>query len=430
MHSSARSSRHALSLPRISTLSRCLLASFSLALGLSAPMAAQAADVQIDMVHELGADKGEQLEKLVERFNATNKGIHVSVSSRPWNEGKPDLMILDSDSEAQLLARHGSVKPLYEIMNDAKQKVRALGAPRMMSPATLDARGRSVALPMGLGTPVMYANKQGLIQAGVDPDKLPRTWQDWQTIMGKLRQYGYTCPYTASEPVSAFIENVSAWHNQPYSVGKNITVNGLMQVKHLAFMNSWVRGQYLQLFGEGKQAETEFAKGNCLTLTAPSSAYPTLRREAQFDVIVAPFPYHEGAYGSPQNTIADGPAMWVAAGRSAAEYKAIARFVSFWLTPESQVEWQVNAGYLPLSPGGFLAATESRLLQNELVANRIALASLGNKPVTAASAASPLAHAPGVRRVLGEEMEAVWADRKPAKQALDDAVARIRSGHM
>jgi sn-glycerol 3-phosphate transport system substrate-binding protein len=388
--------------------------------------------IELDLVHELGADKGEQLNKLVDRFNATNKGIHITVSDKPWTQGKPDLMILGSDSEARLLARHNSIKPLSEVMAAAEQPVRTLAVPRMMSPASLDAKGHSKALPVGLGTPVMYANKQGLIKAGIDTDHLPKTWQDWQDIMGKLRQYGYTCPYTTSEPVSIFIENVSAWHNQPYVSGKKeeISVNGLMQVKHLAFMNSWVRGQYLHLFGQGNEAENQFAQGNCLTLTAPSSALPTLRRQAQFDIVVAPFPYHDGAYGSPQNTLADGPSMWIAAGRSPAEYKAIAHFVSFWLTPESQVEWEVNAGYLPLNPAGLLVATDSALLQDQLVASRIGVEELTHKPVTNASAASAVAHAPGVRRVLGEEMDAVWADRKPAKQALDDAVARIRSGRM
>jgi len=409
-----------------------LLLSFAVLVGPLPVAQAIESAVELQLVHELGADKGEQLSKLVERFNATNKGIHITVSEKSWEEGKPDLMILGSESEGKLLARRNSVKPISEIMASAGQSVRTLTVPRMMSPASLDSKGRSIALPIGLGTPVMYANKQGLVQAGIDPDKLPKTWQDWQDVMGKLRQYGYTCPYTTSEPVSTFIENVSAWHNQPYVSGKKeeISINGLMQVKHLAFMNSWVRGQYLHLFGQGNEAESQFARGNCLTLTAPSSALPTLRRQAQFDILVSPFPYHDGAYGSPQNTLADGPSMWVAAGRNPAEYKAVARFVSFWLTPESQVEWQVNAGYLPLNPAGLLVATDSRLLEEQLLANRIAVEELTHKPVTNASAASALSHAPGVRRVLGEEMDAIWADRKPPKQALDDAVTRIRSGRM
>jgi sn-glycerol 3-phosphate transport system substrate-binding protein len=42
----------------------------------------------------------------------------------------------------------------------------------------------------------------------------------------------------------------------------------------------------------------------------------------------------------------------------------VARFVDFWLT-ESQVEWQRNAGYLPLNRAGLLAS-ESRLLAADL----------------------------------------------------------------
>ncbi|HSD35873.1 MAG TPA: extracellular solute-binding protein [Rhodocyclaceae bacterium] len=410
----------------------CSLPVFSGALLALATTAQAAEPVELELVHELGADKGEQLTKLVERFNSTTKGVHITVSDKAWNQGKPDLMILGSDSETQLLARHNSIKPLSEIVATAKLPARPLNVPRMMSPTSLDAKGRLLALPVGLGTPVMYANKQQLVNAGLDPDNLPKTWLGWQEALGKIRAFGYACPYTTSEPVSTFIENVSAWHNQPYAVGKNpeIAVNGLMQVKHLAFMNSWVRAKYLHFFGQGKDAESVFAKGDCATLTAPSSALPTLRRQAKFDIVVSPFPYHDGAYGAPQNTLADGPSMWVAAGRTAAEYKAITQFVSFWLTPESQVEWQVNAGYLPLNQAGLLIATESKLLEEPLQANRIGIAELTNKPTTDASAASRLAHAPGVRRVLGEEMDNIWADRKPAKQALDDAVARIRSGRM
>jgi sn-glycerol 3-phosphate transport system substrate-binding protein len=412
------------------TCSLPLLGGTLLALAIPAQAAEQV--VELELVHELGADKGEQLAKLVERFNSTAKGIHVTLSDKPWDQGKPDLMILGSDSEAQLLSRRNSIKPVSEVLAAAGMPVHTLAVPRMMNPASLDAKGRSQAVPIGLGTPVMYANKQQLINAGINPDNLPKTWLGWQEVLGKVRGFGYNCPYTTSEPVSTFIENVSAWHNQPYVVGKKpeIAVNGLMQVKHLAFMNSWVRAQYLHFFGHGNDAESEFAKGNCVTLTAPSSAFPTLRREAKFDVVVSPFPYHDGAYGAPQNTLADGPSMWVAAGRSAAEYKAVARFISFWLTPESQVEWQVNAGYLPINQAGLAIATNSKLLEEPLQANRIAIAELTNKPTTDASAASALAHAPGVRRVLSEEMDNIWADRKPPKQAMDDAVTRIRSGRM
>jgi sn-glycerol 3-phosphate transport system substrate-binding protein len=145
---------------------------------------------------------------------------------------------------------------------------------------------------------------------------------------------------------------------------------------------------------------------------------------------VSSYPYHDDAYGAPQNTWADGPALWVAAGRSALEYKLAAAFIRFWLAPQNQVDWQVNAGYLPLSAAGLLTTQSSTLLKDELLAQRIAIAQLTFKPVSGFSAASAYGHRAGVRRVLAEEMEAVFADKKPSKQGLDDAVLRIRSGRV
>ena len=55
------------------------------------------------------------------------------------------------------------------------------------------------------------------------------------------------------------------------------------------------------------------------------AALPTLRREAKFDVGVATLPYHAEYYGAPQNTLADGPALWIGAGKKPADFgKALA----------------------------------------------------------------------------------------------------------
>ncbi len=87
----------------------------------------------------------------------------------------------------------------------------------------------------------------------------------------------------------------------------------------------------------------------------------------------------------------------------------------------------LSAGYLPLSRAGVLVATESSLLKDDLVATRQALSQLSNKPATAGTTASAFMHRLGVRRILAEEIEQVFDDKKPPKQGLDDAAQRIRS---
>ncbi|PAS95866.1 MAG: glycerol-3-phosphate ABC transporter substrate-binding protein [Candidatus Dactylopiibacterium carminicum] len=408
------------------------LSLLSLLMSTMAPaQAAPAKPVEIELTHQLGADKGEQLQKLVERFNAQSKAGQIVLREGGWEINRQAALAVLRDSDAQTLQAAKRIKPLWQVMREAGANLATLPVPPMMVPSGTDSANRLVALPVGLSSPVVFHNRELLAQAGVDVEALPRDWRGWQEVLGRLYQSGEACPMTVSEPVSTLIENAGAWNNQAFvktakgGKGEQIAVNGLIQVKHLALLTTWRKANYLHYFGRSSEGEETFANGECAVLAAPSSAYPSLRRQAKFTVGVSGYPYHDDAYGAPQNTWADGPALWVAAGRSAAEYKLVASFIRFWLAPESQLEWQVNAGYLPLNPSGLLVAQTSQLLADDLAAQRLAIAQLTHKPVTAASKATAFGHRPGVREVIAEEIESVFADRKPAKQGLDDAVQRI-----
>ena len=72
-------------------------------------------------------------------------------------------------------------------------------------------------------------------------------------------------------------------------------------------------------------------------------------------------------------------------------------------------------------------ARESRLLAADLNNIHIAVKQLTNKPVTAISRPSRYPQRAAVRRIIDEELESVWEDRKPSKLALDTAVSRSRA---
>lgn len=405
--------------------------SLALVAGLALNASARAADApEIRLAHALDDDKAEQLTKLVERFNATSKSGQITLV--PYAErGTADLLLPPEEDETKIRASRG-YKPLWEVMRDAQVPLDAFTQfPRMVVPAAVDERGRLLALPMTLSTPVVYVNRGALQQAGIDPDHLPKSWLDWQNELGKLASNRYYCPFTTTRPVQAFIDNTGAWNAQAAVVGNGkdeaLAVNGLMHVKHLAMMITWYKANYLKLFGYADEAENEFVSGNCVVMVASSAAFPELQRRAKFEVGVGPFPYHDGAYGAPQNTLADGASLWAVAGRSAASYRTAAQFVRFFLAPENQVAWQVSAGYLPLNRSGVMTVTESSLLKADLTAQRIAIAQLTNKPVTVASSAGTYLRRAGVRRILQEELDAAWSGSKTAKQALDTAVMRARA---
>ena len=394
------------------------------------PSAWAAAEQQIEIYHRLPESKAAALQGLVERFNAQAKDVKVVLSQADWRGAAtpPHMLILEGEEEEGFVSGKPRFKPLFALMKDAGVPLQTLRAPAMMTRTPVDAKGRLLALPIGLSTPVLFVNRDALRGAGMNPDSTSvNTWFELQETLGRLADTGHACPYTVSEPGRVMVENLSAWHNEPVAAARGKTMapsfNGMFQVKHVAMMASWARARYLHIFDRQSEAEDRFATGECAVIAAPSASWVEFRRSGKLDVGVSRLPYYDDFPGAPQNTVADGPALWAAAGKKPVEYKAVARFRCFGLQPENQVAWQRETGYLPLNRAGLLAS-RSELLGADLENVRVAVEQLTNKPATSDSSAQPVVEREKVRRILDEELAGVWADSKAAKEALDNAVAR------
>ncbi|MDR0702649.1 MAG: extracellular solute-binding protein [Azoarcus sp.] len=383
---------------------------------------------QIEISHQLPPSQAKALQGLVERFNAQDPAHQVTFVETDWRADKPPhLLILDgADEEGFLASKKPRYKPLFALMKEAGAGLQTVRPPAMVTRRPINAKGQLLALPVGLSTPVLYFNRGALKRAGFDPAATSAfaTWADLQGVLGKLGASGSRCPLALAEPARVLIENVSAWNNVPLLKGKQAIFNGLFHVKYLALMASWHRANLLHVYQDRAEADRRFANGECAMLVAPSDSWVDFRGREGLDVGVTHLPYQDDIPGAPQNTLADGAALWAAAGKKAAEYKSVARFVSFWLQPDNQVAWQREAGYLPLNRAGIMAS-ESSLLGEELENIRVAISELSSRPVTINSAVQAVIERDSTRRIIDEELAEVWADRKAAKAALDSAVARI-----
>ncbi|MDR2689996.1 MAG: extracellular solute-binding protein [Azoarcus sp.] len=395
---------------------------------------------RIEIFQQLPARRAAALRGLIERFNAQNKAYQVALVEHDWHAQKtPHLLILSGDGEEAFLAGKPRFRPLHVVMKEAGAALQTLRPSAAMSSTPVDAKGLLRALPIGMSTPVLYVNRDALRRAGLDPDHARlSTWRDLQNTLAQLADSGSTCPYTVAEPGRVMVENQSAWHNVPVALVRNRKAqpafNGFFQVRHVAQMASWVRARYLHVFANRAEAEQRFVSGECAMIAAPSDSWVDFRRQEGFDVAVTRLPYYDDLPGAPQNTLADGPSLWVSAGKKAIEYKGVASFVRFWLQAENQAAWQRETGYLPLNRAGLLAA-RSDLPENDVdntgndVDNiQVAVDQLTLKPATSVSAAQAVVGRETVRQVLDEELAAVWADHKATKAALDNAVARLAPG--
>lgn len=384
------------------------------------PAPAPVAAAEFELAHNLGPAGEEQLQMVVDRFNKENGG-NLKLSRLEKGEKPAGLNLIRRYDMSDVLVQPKSFLPLHEMMAKAGQPLKVGDLTADLKAGAVDGKGRLVALPLIYSTPVLFYNKNAFRKANLNPDQPPKTWFEMQGVLDKLQDAGYACPYTSSWPVWVHIDNVSAVSGVPAVSDKGtLAFNGLPQVKHIAMMATWTKANYFKLFGRRNEASAKFHDGECAMITTDSREHIDFRTAKGVELGVAPLPYHDDVYGGRQNSLADGASLWVGAGKSAAEYKQAAKFVSFVLSPEMQIEMVRVYGGLPLTAAA-RAAARSKLLQDGDQTLEIAYASMKGK---GASHVPHVADADPVRILTNEELEAVWADKKPAKAALDTAVSR------
>ncbi len=375
---------------------------------------------QIELSHHLGEDQAERVEALVEQFNSQHKDVHVTMVRRVEGDAPKAINLVTREEYARFVANKTKFKPLYEVMHEAREPLAAQLAPELVI-GLADAKGQLFALPVAFSTPVLYINKAAFRKAGLNPEAPPKTWVEMQEAAGKLYDSGNRCPFTTSWPAWVQIDNLSAWNGGEVSDAKgNLAFNGLVQVKHVAMLATWHKSKYFVYFGRRDEADRRFANGECAMLTSSSSLFASLVEDKALEVGVSTLPYHDDQRGAPQNTLADGASLWIANGMKPAETKGVAKFINYVLGPEVQIKLTLAGGFLPMTAVARTAAG-SQLLGADLAALQVAYAQLGGKSFVPLNRVSQNA---ALRSIVDEELESVWANRKPAKEALDNAVAR------
>lgn len=404
---------------RVRPLLACLAAVFSCSAFAAKPPAAPAVVPAVELAHNLGPAGEVRLQEVVDRYNRETgsqlKLVRLGKGDRP-----AALNLVVRYDVDDVLTQPKQFAPLHEVMAKAGQPLKQELAADVRTGVT-DAKGRFVALPLVYSTPVLFYNKNAFRKAGLDPEQPPQTWFEMQGMLDKLQDAGYACPYTSSWPVWVHIDNVSAVSGLPAVTDKgDLSFNGLPQVKHISMMATWTKANFFKLFGRRNEASEHFRNGECAMITTNSRESVDFADAKGVELGVAPLPYHDDIYGGRRPTLADGAALWVGAGRTAAEYKQVAKFVNFMLSPDMQVEMVRTYGGLPMTAAA-RAAARSKLLKDDDRALEIAYASLRGsigKPAVRVANIDP------VRIVVNEELEAVWNSGKAAKAALDTSVTR------
>jgi len=427
----------------ISRVAAAALFSAGLTVSVSASYA-QDKRIEVQFWHAMGGALGDRVNEMVDGFNkgqdkyrvvAANKGNYteaLTAAMAAYRAGKgPHLIQVFEVGTGTMMASRAAIKPVYQLMQEQGYKF----DPGSYLPAVTGyyttSDGKMLSYPFNSSTPVMYYNKDLLKKAGLDPTKPPRTWQEVDAMLPRLKAAGIACPMTTNWQSWTQLENFSALHNVPFATKSNgfdgfdteLVFNTPLHVRHIENFSKWSKAGLFIYAGRRNEPNGKFISGECAILMESSAGYATMKAGAKFDWGMAMLPYYSDVAGAPQNSIIGGASIWVLARHKNEEYKGVAQFLDYLASTEMQGWWHKNTGYLPITP----MAYETTKAQGFYAANPgtdISVQQMTMKAPTGNSKGLRLGNFVQIRDVIDEELEAVWSNKKTPKEALDTAVER------
>ena len=414
------------------TLHRVVLA----AILLTTAFVTRAQDTEISFYYPIavGGPVAHAISKLVEEFESEHPGIRVKpiytgtykdsiakalTAHRSGNP--PDLAVLFA-VDMYTLIDADAIVPFDDLVDPVGGKAWLQGFhPALMSNS--QAAGKTWGIPFQRSTILLYWNKKMFREAGLDPERPPRTWEEMTAFARKLTQRDAT-------------GNVTRWGLQipssgfPYWLFQGlVTANGasLMntagtrtffdQPRVIEALQYWVdlsRKEKVNPPGVVEWGTTpgQFIDGKAAMIWTTSGNMADLREKAGFDLGVAALPGNRQR-GSPTG----GGNFYVFKKSPAAQRQAALTFIQWMVAPERTARWGIDSGYIAVSP----PAWETPAMKQHI----------GSFP-QAAVARDQLAHAVAelsthenqrVTRALNAGLAAALSGSKTPQQAMQDAQA-------
>jgi sn-glycerol 3-phosphate transport system substrate-binding protein len=402
------------------------------------------AATEIQWWHAFTGRLGELLQAHADAFNASQTQYKVVPSlkgnySETLNAGiaafragqQPHIIQVFEVGTATMMGARGAIKPVYQMMAEAGYPIDTEQYLAAVTGYYTTPKGEMLSFPYNSSTQVLYVNTEALEKAGIPATTSLATWPEVGAVLEKLKAAGSTCPFTTTWQSWIHLESFSAYHNLPFATKSNgfdgldteLAFNGPVQVAHIEQLAQWAKDGKFVYAGRRSEAGARFRSGECALMTESSAGYAGVKAEAKFPFQIRSLPYWPNVAGAPYNTIIGGASLWVMAGHKPEEYKGVAEFFRFLSSPRVQAQWHQDTGYLPITYAAF-GLSHTQRFYDKNPGTDIAILQMTAKPTTENTKGLRLGSFDQIRTMIDEELEAVWAGQKTAKQALDSAVAR------
>ncbi|WP_416828031.1 ABC transporter substrate-binding protein [Ectobacillus polymachus] len=404
------------------------------------------APVEITFWHAMGGAGGEAINKMVENFNNSQKKVHVTAqfqgtydeainklkSAAKGNAG-PDVMQV-YDIGTRFMIDSGYAVPMQKLIDEQKFDTSSL-EPNLLAYYTVDKKLYS--MPFNSSTPILYYNKTAFKEAGLDPEKAPKTFDELIDDSNKLTKKNGDKVERNGLGIASY-----SWLFEQFLVkqGANYANNGngrtgkATQVEFdtngagQKVFDSWKKlydsGAAVNLGRKTDDTKSAFIAGKvAMTMDSTASLKDIMKGVGdRFEIGTAYLPTVDPAKNN--GVSIGGASLWVMDKKDPAKEKAAFEFIKYMVSPEQQAFWSQNTGYFPVTKKAYDLQDMKDYLQ-KYPQFQTAINQLHDSPKTSTGAL--LGVFPEARQTVEQNLEKMIKGDSSPTQAMQDSAKTINA---
>ncbi len=404
---------------------------------------------KISFWHSMGGDiGGKAIPQMSNDFNASQDGCYVTpiyqgsyddalnkLKAGLQSNETPAVMQL-YDIGTRLMVDLKVITPIQDFIDQEKFDTSDFEA-NVLAYYTVD--GKQVSMPFNSSTPMLYYNKKMFKEAGLDPEKPPRTFDEVTEYATKLTKkdangkvlvsgisisiYGWFFEQFLAVSGGVYADNANGRDALATAAAFN-SPEGVKVFEWWKAMNdAGIMGNYGRKNADVRTAF--YAEQTAMFIDSTAvlrGAIDTVGDKFEIGTAFLPRP-NEEAYKT-SGTIIGGGSLWVINNRPPEEQKCAWEYIKFVSNPQSQAYWHTMSGYFPIRKSAYdePLAKEWRAKYPQFSTAVDQLHAAPNNRVTQGGLIGVF---PTARQTIEGAIEEMLAGKATPKDALDKAAATV-----
>ncbi len=399
--------------------------------------------------HSMSGVNGDATNKIVSDFNKSQSKITVeAIFQGNYDDSLAKLNTALASNAAPALIQVYDIGQRFMIDSDEIVAIQGFVdrdkfdlsdfEPAVLNYYTVE--GNLYSMPWNSSSSILYYNKDAFKEAGLDPEKAPKTFDEVTEFSKKLVKKdasGQTVRY-------GFHQSIYGWLFEQYMAvsGGQFADNGNGRDKRAtkvtfndergkAIFDWWkagIDGGYFWNPGvDNDGAANAFNAGK-------SAMYveSTARLRGHINATQGKFTVGTGRYPRPASAPTDGgniiggASVYILKSRPAAEQNAAWEFVKFWTGAKGQADWQSGTGYYPVVKAAYNEAA-SKDWATKYPQFLTAVDQIRSAPRNRITAGAVLGVFPQARQRIQKAIEELLLGKAGSKEALDSAAADVNA---